>query len=49
MQQIVAKTGGAPWSKKDIPGNDVPTLTVGIDVFHKKGYKSVAAYVATLS
>jgi aubergine-like protein len=45
--QINAKVGGIPWVISNIPLNDIPTMIVGIDVYHKKGSPSVLGFCAT--
>jgi aubergine-like protein len=42
-----AKVGGIPWVISNIPLNDIPTMIVGIDVYHKKGSHSVLGFCAT--
>ncbi len=38
--QLCAKVGGIPWSVKDFPFVDKPTMIVGIDVLHKPAMKN---------
>jgi aubergine-like protein len=45
--QMNAKVGGIPWVISNIPLNDIPTMIVGIDVYHKKGSHSVLGFCAT--
>jgi aubergine-like protein len=49
--QICAKVGGTPWSVTDFPFVDVPTMVVGIDVFHKTAMKkdSLLAFCGTVN
>jgi aubergine-like protein len=48
LVQIVAKTGGVPWTVSQIPFSDSPTMLFGIDVYHAGGKKSILAVTATL-
>jgi len=49
--QLCAKVGGTPWTISDFPFVDVPTMVVGIDVFHKTAMKkdSLLAFCATVN
>ena len=44
-----AKTGGVPWAVSNLPLNDVPTMVVGIDIYHKPNSYSVLGFVATVN
>ena len=45
--QMNAKIGGIPWVLNDTPLSDIPTMIIGIDVYHKKGSHSVLGFCAT--
>jgi len=45
--QINAKIQGVPWALDDMPFRDIPTMIVGVDVFHKRNSFSVLGVCAT--
>jgi len=45
--QIVAKTEGSPWIMRSLPLTDMPTMVVGMDIYHKVGSASVLGFVAS--
>lgn len=49
--QLCAKVGGTPWSLTDFPFLDMPTMVVGIDVYHKTAMKnnSLLAFCGTVN
>lgn len=51
LVQICAKVGGVPWNVNNLPLSEVPTMIVGIDVFHKMSThkKSLLAFTATMN
>ena len=49
---MVAKTGGLPWTINEMPFKDIPTMVVGIDVYHRTFAgvrKSIFAFVSTMN
>jgi len=47
IMQINAKVGGTPWALENMPCGEIPTMVVGMDVFHKTNCPSVLGFVAT--
>lgn len=45
--QICAKMGDIPWACQELPLADMPTMVVGMDVFHKVGKLSVLGMCAS--
>jgi aubergine-like protein len=45
--QICAKTGGLPWTTRDLPLAQQPTMIVGVDVVHRKQKTSLIAVTCT--
>lgn len=47
LVQMCAKHNGIPWTCDALPYADVPTMVVGMDVFHKVGKLSVLGLCAS--
>jgi len=43
----MSKLSGVPWVMETIPFNDIPTMIVGIDIFHKANKPSVLSICCT--
>nr|BAC02573.1 piwi-related protein [Tetrahymena thermophila] len=50
LMQICAKTGGVPWVMDNLPFQNLPTMVVGMDVFHNTPGKkeSIFGFVSTV-